>query len=244
MKNFKTKPFTFLLVLMFVFISCDEEDIISFEALPAVNFVNESKTYSFLGNLDGEALQEIEIQIIGDVSDQDRYFEVEIIQDEETNAEQEQYEIAQGVVKAGEFTGILPVTVFNSQELDSTTVSLHLRMVESEDFKPGNIETRTFILSWTNQVVVPNWQWYSYFFTRLPSSEAYRAVVESTGLLQFEQSDYVAIGPIGAEALGVQFGDYVKQHNLENPGNPLRHDNGDLAGEEIVPLYYTRSKYD
>ena len=244
MKNFKTKPFTFLLVLMFVFTSCEEEDIMSFEALPAVNFVNESKTYSFLGNLDGEALQEIEIQIIGDVSDQDRFFEVEVIQDEETNAEQEQYEIAQGVIKAGEFTGILPVTVFNSQELDSTTVSLHLRMVESEDFKPGNIETRTFILSWTNQVVVPNWQWYSYFFTRLPSSEAYRAVVESTGLLQFEQSDYVAIGPIGAEALGVQFGDYVKQHNLENPGNPLRHDNGDLAGEEIVPLYYTRSKYD
>lgn len=244
MKNFKTKPFTFLLVVMFFFTSCQEEDIMSFEALPAVNFINESKTYSFLGNLDGQALQEIEIQIIGNASDQDRYFEVEVIQDEETSAQQQQYEIAQGVVKAGEFTGILPVTVFNSEELDSTTASLHLQVVESDDFKPGNTESRAFILSWTNQVVVPNWQYYALFFTRLPSSEAYRAIVESTGITQFELADYRAIGPIGAEALGTQFGDYVKQYNLDNPGNPMRHDDGDLAGEEIVPLYYTRSKYD
>ena len=244
MKNFKTNPFAFLLVLMFVFTSCQEEDIMSFEALPAVNFVDDSKTYSFLGNPDGEALQEIEIHIIGDAADRDRYFEVEVIQDEQTSARQEQYEIARGVVKAGAFSGVLPVTVFNSEELDSTSVSLHLSIKESEDFQPGNIEMRNFVLSWTNQVVLPNWQWYAHFFTRIPSSAAYRAIVESTGVTQFEMSDYRAVGPTGAEALGTQFGNYVKQYNLDNPDNPLRHDDGDLAGELIEPIYYSKSKYD
>jgi hypothetical protein len=116
--------------------------------------------------------------------------------------------------------------------------------VDSADFEVGTVEANQFVLKWTDQVIVPAWTFYRFFFTSQPSTAAYRAIVESTGITQFTIQDYLAVGPAGAEALGRVFGDYVKEHNLQNPDNPLRHDDGPLEGELIEPIYYTQSKYD
>ncbi len=245
MKTMKKLKYIGLLFLtMAVTFSCEKEEIMSFQADDAVNFQDESITYSFLTNPEEEYIQEIEVRIMGVAKDYDRYFEVEIIDDELTTAQADQFEIIGGVVKANEYTGTLSIKVYNSSELADEEISLHLRLSDSQDFKKGNIESSEFLLTWTDKVVVPNWRWYSYFFTRVPSTEAYRAVVASTGLVQFEISDYLALGPTGAEAMGTQFGDYVKQWNKDNPDNPLRHDDGPLAGELIEPIYYTKSKFD
>lgn len=243
MKNNKFLPMVFALFAL-MFTACDQEENGSFEALPAVNFVDDAAEYSFLGNPEEFHLHEAEVRIIGEAVDYDRHFEVEVVQDEFTTASTAQYEILEGVVPAGEYSGKLSIRLLKSPELDNKKVSLHLKLVASEDFKTGNIETDDYVVAWTNQVVVPAWRWYSFFFTRTASTAAYRAVVESTGLVKFEISDYLALGPVGAEALGTKFGDYVKQYNLDHPGAPLLHDDGPGAGTPIVPLYYTRSKYD
>lgn len=243
MKNIKTSLFC-LVVLILATTACEKDEITSFGAQSAVNFTAEKSEYSFLGNTTGEHIIEAPVRIIGEASDRDRFFTVSVIEDSLTTASPELYEIQEGVVPAGEFEGTLYVKVKNAEELDEETVSLHLEVAESEDFKRGNIESTDFTISWTNKVIVPDWRWYSYFFTRTPSTAAYRAVVESTGLTQFTIRDYLNLGPTGAQAMGTQFGDYVKQYNLDHPGEPLLHDDGDKAGEPIVPLYYTQSKYD
>lgn len=224
--------------------SCAEEEIMPFAAAPAVNFGTEKMEYSFLGNAEGEYVQEVEVAIIGNAADHDREFNVEVVNDSLTTATPDQYQVLGGVVEAGQYAGKLRVKLLNSAQLDTAIVSLHLRLAASNDFRKGNLEAEEVTLYWTNKVIVPSWTYYRYFFTAKASTAAYRAIVESTGATTFTLNDYRALGPTGAQALGTKFGDYVKQWNLDHPDNPLRHDDGDLAGEKIVPIYYTHSKYD
>ncbi|WP_299703641.1 DUF4843 domain-containing protein [uncultured Pontibacter sp.] len=229
---------------MVVFAGCTKQDIAPFTADPAVNFTSKSTEYSFLTNPGEDHVQEIDVHIVGNATDHKRYFNVQVINDSLTTARPDQYEIIGGVVNPGEFKGKLSIRLFKSPELDNDKVSLHLKLVESEDFKKGSIEMSDFTLAWTNKVIVPAWTFYRFFFTATASTAAYRAIVESTGVTKFAVSDYLAVGPIGAEALGTKFGDYVMQWNKDNPDNPLLHDDGTKAGEKIVPIYYTRSKFE
>jgi len=245
MKKIKLIPKLALMVIMFV-TACTQEDIMPFKAESAVNFVSKSVEYSFLINPEDEYIQEIEVRIIGDTADYERTFNVEVINDSLTTATADQYEIIGGVVAAGEFTGKLSIKLLKSEQLNTDKVSLHVRLVDSEDFKKGNIEANDFTMAWSDQVVVPTlWTYYRAFFTSARSTAAYRAIVQSTGLTRFTAQDYVAIGLTpGAEALGTKFGDYVKQWNLDHPDNHLKHDDGPMAGRDIVPVYYTHSKFD
>ena len=240
-----------MLVSVVIFNSCEKDEIMSFEGEPAVNFSSVDiydpvyeEEYSFLTNPEDEHIHEIQVQIMGDAVDHDRTFEVEVINDSLTTANEDQYEILEGTIPAGEFTGTLYIKLFNSPELADKSVSLHLKIIDSQDFQSGNVESDEFVISWTNQVVVPDWRWYRYFFTRVPSTAAYRAIVESTGLVDFTISDYLSLGTAGATAMGTKFGDYVMEYNLQHPNDPLRHDDGPSEGELIEPLYYTHSKYD
>jgi hypothetical protein len=117
-------------------------------------------------------------------------------------------------------------------------------LVETEDFKVGNKESAEYIIGWTNQIIVPAWTAYRFYFTSVASENAYRIVLLTTGLKDLTTS--IAnreIGVPGMQAYGTKFGDYVKQWNLDHPNDHLKHDTGTLKGQDIVPLYYTRSKY-
>ncbi|MDO6736380.1 DUF4843 domain-containing protein [Wenyingzhuangia sp. 2_MG-2023] len=251
MKKINLKIGALYTLITFVFLSaCAKDEITSFEGDNGVTFLPESvnrtyeKTYSFLGNETGEYIQEVDVQVIGRAAEVDRYFTATMTSDDATTATEDQFEILEGVVKANEYEGKLYVKLYNSEPLSSTTVSVNLELSDSDDFTSGVAETNDFTLYWTNQIVVPSWTYYRYFFTSVASTSAYRAIVESTGVTQFDRADYFLVGTAGATALGTQFGDYIKQWNLDHPGNPLLHDDGTLAGQEIVPRYYSKSKYD
>lgn len=251
MKTFKTiLKYLVVVVLGISVIACAKDEIDAFQGTDGVTFLPETETkkyeitYSFLGNESGEYIQEVPVQVIGKAAEQDRYFSVTTVEGEMTTAAEDQYEIVEGVVKANEYQGVLKVKLFNSEALSNETISVSLQLKDSNDFSSGVAETNMFTLSWTNKIVVPSWTYYRYFFTSVASTAAYRAIVTATGVTQFGRSDYSLVGTAGATALGTQFGDYVKQWNLDHPDNPLLHDDGDLAGQPIVPRYYTKSKYD
>jgi hypothetical protein len=207
--------------------SCEKAELTPFQAPAAINFSDSTAyklAYTFLTNPEDEYIQKIPVRVLGDTVGYDRHFTAEVVQDTSTTATSAQYEVLGGIVKAGEFTGTLSVKLRNSPELETSTVSLKLKLVDSEDFKAGNIESNYFI--------------------SVASTAAYRAIVLSTGLTSLTAAEYVAMGQTGAEVLGTQFGDYVKQWNLDHPNDHLKHDDGTQAGQEIVPLYYTKSKFD
>lgn len=245
MKKIQYITLFFLIGVFATLVSCEKDEIMSFEGKPAINFKGESTEYSFLVNQENEYIQEVEVRIIGDTTDYDRNFSVEVVKDTNTTATSEQYEILDGVVKAGEFTGKLSVKLFNSDALADTMVRIKLKLIDSDDFVAGNIESSYYEIGWTDKIIVPSWGLYKYFFCATKSTSCYRAIVASTGLVKFGMTEYRAMSyATGATVLGTIFGDYVKQWNLDHPNEPLRHDDGDKKGELIEPKYYTKSKYD
>ncbi len=243
MKKMKFALLYLSLSLLLMMSACEQEEIMTYDtAYSAVNFVSSSVEYSFLTNTEDEYIQTVEVQILGAAADHDRTFAVEVI-DSLTTATADQYEIVGGVVKANEFKGTLSVKLFNSPELADTTITVAVKLIDSEDFNKGNVETNLFTIKWSDQVVIPDWRYVKYFFCATSSTEAYRVLVASTGLLKFDIYDYRAYGMAGAVALGTQYGDYIMQWNLDHPDNHLKHDDGTKAGEDIVPKYYTQSKF-
>lgn len=241
--------FICLMVFSVSFFGCKKEKLQPFKANPAINFAKventNSLTYSFMTNPSNDYIQEIPVTIIGDSSNVDRTFNVEIVSDSNTTATPAQYELLGGIVEAGKFTGKLKIKLLKAPELDQKTVSLKMKLVDSKDFKVGNIESSYFTVKWTNQIVLPAWNYFRLFFVSVASNSAYRLIIQTTGLTTLTAQQYGReIGAAGVEALATKFGDYVKQWNKEHPNDKLKHDSGTLAGEEIVPKYYTRSKFD
>jgi hypothetical protein len=243
----KIKNFVYAIIVMtgvLLSAGCTKDDPSSFQAMAAVNFTGKTIDYTFMANPEDEYVLEIPVKIIGDTVSYDRYFKAAVVKDTSTTATAEQYKIIGGVVKKGAFTGTLSVRLYNAPALATATVSLKLQLADTTDFKAGNIESNQFIVRWTDKVIVPSWSYYRYFFTSVASTAAYRIIVQTTGLTTLTAAQYVALGAAGAQVLGTQFGDYVKQWNKDNPTNHLKHDDGTQMGQEIVPLYYTHSKYD
>lgn len=222
---------------------CKKEELTAFKASGAVNFSAKTTEYTFLGNPSNEYIQEVAVRIIGDTVDYDRHFQVEVVNDTNTTAQPADYSIVDGLVKAGSYTGVLKVKLFNSAKLATSQISLKVKLVNGGDMAAGNTEASTSIIKWSNKVVIPTWTYYRVYFVTVPSTLAYRLIVQTTGLTTITAAQYSAMQASGATALGTKFGDYVKQWNLDHPNDKLKHDDGTQAGQEIAPLYYTKSKY-
>ena len=217
---------------------CEQTNVSSFDedSFAAVNFQTDSLSYSFLENSEDSYVQEVPTQLMGDTVSADREFSVEVINDSFTTAEPGDYEIQGGVIPAGSFSGTLSIELYNSEKLKDTTISLHLRLTDTGDLDAGNEETNDFVMHWTDKVVVPSWTFYRFFFSPNPSTTAYRAIVESTGVTRFNLQDYLEVGPTGAEALGREFADYVEEYNATHE-EPLTHEDGPAEGQPVQPIY-------
>jgi hypothetical protein len=255
MKNFRIKSY-----LLGVFIAalsswgCEKETLKTYEGESAINFdiisgaglvSGYSTDYTFLVNPNPEHILEINTSVMGLAADEDRFFNVEVVSDSNTTAKPSDYEIIEGIVPAGEFKGKLRIKLKKTDELLTKTLSLRVRLVDSEDFKVGNPESRYFTINWTNRATPPAINVYvRTFIITAWSTKAYSIFTQTTGRLNILAADYGSLGEAGVIALGTKFGDYIKQWNLDNPNDILKHDDGTLVGQEIKPVNYTRSKYD
>lgn len=229
----------FIAILM---VSCKKSDPLSFSASPAVNFITTTSVYTFLGNSTGEKIQEIPVRIIGNATEKDRSFSADVITDQ-TNAPENLYEILGGEIKAGAFEGVLKVKLKNAPALATSEVKLALRIKGTGELGSGNVESQVHTITWSDKVVIPSWTYYRIFFTQTPSSRAYKLIVELTGLTTFPASVYSGLQQHGAEALGVKFGNYIKQWNIDHPNDILVHDDGAAVGQAIVPKYWDKNLY-
>ncbi len=243
MKRIKIIAFSLFIAGLSFMSSCDEDEIMTFDntSYAGIDFTETSKSYSFLTNPDSETIDTIEVEIVGDTTNYDRTFNVSIV-DSLTTSPAGQYEVIGGTVPAGSLTGSLLVKLYKTEELDDTTYTIGFQVADSEDFTVGAVEYNQFKLSFTNDVVVPTWTYFRYFFCRYSSKQCYRIFVQTTGLTDFTRYIYYDYGYAGAQALGTVFGDYIMQWNLDHPDNHLKHDDGTMEGQDIVPIYHS-AKY-
>jgi hypothetical protein len=100
---------------------------------------NDSTIYSFA--IKPPALTrdtiKIPVRIMGMAKDYDRTVNVAIISDSTTATADQHYELLPTKIKAGEYTGNIPVLVKRSSDLETAEVKMLLEVKESPDFKPG-----------------------------------------------------------------------------------------------------------
>lgn len=242
MKNVKYIIVIFISSI-FLLPGCEKSEPASFSATPAVVFdyiqsVGNRKTFSFLGSSSSVGVIKIPVIINGFPEDRDRSFAVEVVTDTITDAKVSDYMIEQGIISAGKLKDTLIVKVNKTAELDTKVLNLYLKIKENEEFKPGIIERQYYQIAWSNQAIMPTWgTYFRTFFSAAGSTKAYRIFVETTGLTNFTVTEFRAYQQVGAEVLGKKFGDYIRAWNTTNPNDILKHDDGTLKGQPIVPRY-------
>jgi hypothetical protein len=232
------------LLLLLAATSCKKKDLNTFNTPAMVNFKDLSFEYSFLANPGNEAILKAAVRVMGDTASVDRKYAVEIVRDTNTTAADNQYQVVRSTIGAGKFVDSLEVKVLKTPDLSTKKVSIKLKLIDGPDLKAGAVEMNSFKMTWSNQVVIPSWSIFRLYFTAVPSTAAYKLIVQTTGLVTLTAAQHGQLSVAGAQALATQFGDYIKQWNKDHPNDRLKHDDGTQAGQDMVPLYYTHSKYD
>lgn len=235
------KTIYFMIVLLFVGLmsSCQESETLQYENRPMINFVTLASNYSFIGesNLTEKSLW-IDLHISGfaDVNC-DRTVQVQVIADSTTATA---YEIKPIIIKRGAYTGQIEVVVANVVELAQKEVELQLRLIDSEDFRAGNTETRVFKLSWSNRLIQPaNWNELKRYMGEY-STAYYKFIIDVTGRTEFPyRHPDKRLTPMSLNEMkswAVVIRDEVAKYNAlpENKDKPLIHDDGVMAGQAVI----------
>lgn len=236
----------FLMACLCSFQACQQEEVMYYQGGNAVHFLDTVSNYSFIQNL--EAVKDtmvIPVLLVGNPADWDRTFKVEVVEDEYTTATEGQYRILSSEVLAGDTCGYLYVEIMNPEKLDieTKTLNLHLNLLDNDELKAGGwLKYLTMKLTWSSDLVKPySWRSMYYFICKKYSSNVYRAYIEATGLYEMYYS--LTPDPVTGEkweqnycyVLGTKFGDWVRNYNATHD-DVYRHDDGDYAGEEIIPI--------
>lgn len=227
-----------------------EQALMFYEPENGVHFLNKEQSHSFLSNLEqDEAEMTIPVMMVGNTKNKDLKFSYKIINDEKsgfiTTAKEGQYQITETIIPKGKSSGWIKLHVKNPHKLNISekTLTISLELIDNEEVKAGGWRDYLRIkLIWGSDVVKPySWNSMKYFLCLKYSSNVYRAYIEATGLTEMYYS--LTPAPDGSYwtqnkciELGKKFGDWVDNYNKTH-NDAYRHDDGDYAGELIIPLY-------
>lgn len=96
------------------------------------------------------------VNLIGHVTDYDRPFEVAVVE-EETTAEENEYEIETPVLKAGEITTDLKIKLFKTPRMDEEKVTLTILLLAGKHFNLGYEDQLTAQVIYDNTPLKPEW---------------------------------------------------------------------------------------
>ncbi|MHA4893564.1 DUF4843 domain-containing protein [Pedobacter sp. PWIIR3] len=196
MKTFKIYG---LLGLMMTigFTSC-KKDLEAYTDAPQVYFFERAndllatritnKSFSFL-SLPSTVLKDtikIKVKTMGFPKDYDRVVRGKFKAEGSTAVEGQNFDFVDGVVKANQVEGILPVVLYRTADIKSKTVQLNLSIAETKDFKPGVVEDNAFSIIWSDNLVKPsNWDLGLSFFFGAYSTTKYRYIIDVLGITSF-----------------------------------------------------------
>jgi hypothetical protein len=146
------------------------------------------KNFSFaiLDDAVTEAEGGVNVRIMGRVSDKDRAFRARVIADSSTAVEGTHYRLHDGVVKAGEFESILPVTLYRTPDLKNEAIKIYLEIVPTEDFGDGVQVGNTFIL-WVGDFFMkpPTWTVFVDQYLGAYCDNKYKFIIATLGITEF-----------------------------------------------------------
>lgn len=219
------RNYIYLLIGILIFTGCEESELTNFNEPDAVyfqlretdfsrsyttwddwlNYEGDSLVYSFGGIPVGhpDYLEKdtvwLQVNILGQMSAQERYFDLAVNQGGSTVEESVHYETldAQYPLEADTVSTSFPVILYNHETLGADPLTLYLDLAENDDFILG-LEGRTHVrIQIYNDVTKPE-IWDRYLYTHLgPYSKAkHRVVLMTNGgkTVPNTVSEYYAVG--------------------------------------------------
>lgn len=211
MKNLKKSPIFFLVLLATLFSACEKE-IDTYQNDPRLYFFERgtdvlqtritSKSISFVPLASSIVTDTVRIKVktMGLATSTDRVLKGATVKEGTTAIEGTDYAFIEGKIKAGQVEGFLPVVLYRTAKIKSTSLTLNLTIAETSDFKAGVIEDQKFTLNWSDDIVKPaNWDGIISltFYFGTYSKAKFRFIIDVTGISDFplQQSGRVPLNP-------------------------------------------------
>lgn len=209
------------------FTSCNENEVMDY-ALPAKVYIHEVKientievklterNYSFALRTSGPILDEdtvkIGVKLMGNTENRDRTFRAVVDTENSTAMADTHYKLLEGVIKANEYEGYLPVVIYRTPDTKEEAVYITLNLVETEDLGLGHPDDLTFKLIWGDLLLQPtNWNYYFGVY----SANKYRFAIDHLGLTDWPAATRWATGPEEGVYTGSQLQAFAAQLNRD-----------------------------
>lgn len=158
------------------------------------------------------------VNLIGHVTGYDRPFEVAVVE-EETTAEENEYEIETPVLKAGEITTDLKIKLFKTQRMDEEKVTLTILLLAGKHFNLGYEDQLTAQVIYDNTPLKPEWwtEFIALCYLGEYTPAKYNAFYNYCGL-----TDISDLEPSELRELVLGFKEYIEENGItEEDGSPM-----------------------
>jgi hypothetical protein len=225
------KIITTILLAAWLFAAC-ENDAFFFQDEARIRIVGDNKwtvdtdslLFSFVTQPSDVTEFDIEatLYIMGKATSHNRTAALGIVA-ERTTAQSSQYSFPQQVIiPAGKSLATFMIRLRRSADLLENTVSLQIRVIDSDDFGVGAIEHSRLLLKWNDILSMPpNWNSFTQFFGTF-SNVKYRFML-AQGIPELSTS---TMGWSELMNWKILLQVAVDAYNAANPGNPLTDENG------------------
>lgn len=148
------------------------------------------KSFSFLGapaSVTKDTMM-VKVKIMGLTAPYDRVVKGKTIAKGTTAQEGVHYDFIEGTVPADSIYGYLPVVLYRTPDIATSSVLLNLAIDSTKDFRGGAAEDQAFSLEWSDKIVKPaNWETIiglkTYFGTY--SDVKFKFIIDVTGIADF-----------------------------------------------------------
>lgn len=158
------------------------------------------------------------VNLIGHVTGYDRPFEVAVVE-EETTAEENEYEIETPVLKAGEITTDLKIKLFKTPRMDEEKVTLTILLLAGKHFNLGYEDQLTAQVIYDNTPLKPEWwtEFIALCYLGEYTPAKYNAFYNYCGL-----TDISDLEPSELRELVLGFKEYIEENGItEEDGSPM-----------------------
>ena len=158
------------------------------------------------------------VNLIGHVTGYDRPFEVAVVE-EETTAEENEYEIETPVLKAGEITTDLKIKLFKTPRMDEEKVTLTILLLAGKHSNLGYEDQLTAQVIYDNTPLKPEWwtEFIALCYLGEYTPAKYNAFYNYCGL-----TDISDLEPSELRELVLGFKEYIEENGItEEDGSPM-----------------------
>lgn len=245
MKTHNLLIWSAIVFFLISFYGCEKEEPAGYIGRPGIYFNGKEFSYSFVEN-PGTTIDTILLPVLvsGNIENHNRAIKAVAMTDS-TTATVAMYSILEGYVKAGEKTGFLPMEVKYVSELDDETVTVKVKLVENRDFQELDLVYPSCKVTFTAKIIKPfNWSELELAFGSY-STSWWKFIMEKLGRSSLPYwDDFSPIPNPDPEKYNISYYEMsniqqmirleLADYNKTSAKGPLRHDDGEYAGQEVV----------